>query len=901
MAVSITGPQRPPSFIFELVRTRLMCQLVNDIDQSPKLVSVVAPVGYGKTVLMSALFEALVERGEHCLWLGLDERHTTVERFLSCFDSGQNSLGHSVMDLMRGGAPIERQLGELLDFLADLPPITMFIDNLNACPDERLGVILDGLIFRTGSSLRLIWSSTSEPDFNVGRARLEGLVRQVSAKDLSLTCPEVAEMFGAALSHRLGGERIDGIVARTEGWPAAIRLMQIVLTESEQPLDTLDGFSGTDEDIVSLLKRQVMGRFSAELQHFLLRLALLRNFTQDLCRQAIDSLSASEYLRFLLRRNVFMIPLDRNRERYRLHNMFREFLLTEANRLLAPEEKHEVLRRAALWCESRREWQDAVDYALAAGELEHCRQLLDSISNYYVREQHNVQQFLTWVQQFEDLGGTLGIQAHFWYVWALVFQRRHQFGRVEMERLAAKLTESANSAEKESLSLRVMHLRLCLELFTDNLSACEAVIKQWLAMDNDSDAYSSGSVRCAHSICLTARFEFIRSRQVMLTARPYFIDVGGPYSLGWISLIEGVTSASEGSVASGYRELTSALSRTKKELGGEAQISCALASVASYCAVEMGEFADARQLLTTVLPNFESNVLVDHAAFGLEAALKLWDGSSSWQVSIDPLRALARSYPPRLSLLFSCFLIQRLVFLGDIQRAEAEARAINLEGDIASREIQGVHLRGHPGFESAWMAARLSLMIARRQFRSASTLIARQLGVLRSEHRYARLLELELASASISVHLGKLDLATKALTSAVRRAATRRLLRAFFDHRDVVGRLVGSGSLSARSFALPDESQFFEELCTRLGIHAATQADSPAPALPEERVEPPTEREAELLSLLSTGLSNAEIAGYTNLSVTTVKWHLKNLYRKLGVGNRAGALARARRLGLLAP
>ncbi|MFV7431647.1 MULTISPECIES: helix-turn-helix transcriptional regulator [Pseudomonas] len=61
-----------------------------------------------------------------------------------------------------------------------------------------------------------------------------------------------------------------------------------------------------------------------------------------------------------------------------------------------------------------------------------------------------------------------------------------------------------------------------------------------------------------------------------------------------------------------------------------------------------------------------------------------------------------------------------------------------------------------------------------------------------------------------------------------------------------------------------------------------------------------TPREVELLTLLETGLSNQQIADYTHVSITTVKWHLQNLYRKLGESNRLAALARARSQGLLA-
>ena len=65
------------------------------------------------------------------------------------------------------------------------------------------------------------------------------------------------------------------------------------------------------------------------------------------------------------------------------------------------------------------------------------------------------------------------------------------------------------------------------------------------------------------------------------------------------------------------------------------------------------------------------------------------------------------------------------------------------------------------------------------------------------------------------------------------------------------------------------------------------------------RREPLTEREIEVLALLATGMSNAEIGAELFISVNTVKSHLKNVYSKLGVSNRTGALSTALELGVI--
>ena len=62
---------------------------------------------------------------------------------------------------------------------------------------------------------------------------------------------------------------------------------------------------------------------------------------------------------------------------------------------------------------------------------------------------------------------------------------------------------------------------------------------------------------------------------------------------------------------------------------------------------------------------------------------------------------------------------------------------------------------------------------------------------------------------------------------------------------------------------------------------------------------PLSEREREVLEAIASGATNREIAGRLFLSPHTVKEHSSSLYRKLGVRNRAEAVQKAQRLGLI--
>jgi len=64
-------------------------------------------------------------------------------------------------------------------------------------------------------------------------------------------------------------------------------------------------------------------------------------------------------------------------------------------------------------------------------------------------------------------------------------------------------------------------------------------------------------------------------------------------------------------------------------------------------------------------------------------------------------------------------------------------------------------------------------------------------------------------------------------------------------------------------------------------------------------IDPLSDRELDVLRLLTTELSGPEIADKLTVSLNTIRTHTKNIYSKLGVGNRRAAVRRARELGII--
>jgi LuxR family maltose regulon positive regulatory protein len=98
----------------------------------------------------------------------------------------------------------------------------------------------------------------------------------------------------------------------------------------------------------------------------------------------------------------------------------------------------------------------------------------------------------------------------------------------------------------------------------------------------------------------------------------------------------------------------------------------------------------------------------------------------------------------------------------------------------------------------------------------------------------------------------------------------------------------------------PDVPAYYlRKLSAALEREAASRAAADHPRRVERLVEPLSERELEVLALLAAGKTNQQIAKELFVSLGTVKSHINNIYRKLGVRSRTQALAKVRELNLL--
>ena len=160
----------------------------------------------------------------------------------------------------------------------------------------------------------------------------------------------------------------------------------------------------------------------------------------------------------------------------------------------------------------------------------------------------------------------------------------------------------------------------------------------------------------------------------------------------------------------------------------------------------------------------------------------------------------------------------------------------------------------------------------------------------RKQERELHALQADIVLVQAYWQTEEIDKATSVLERGLSFAAERGIVQPFVDEGPELARIL----YRARSLGV--DHPLIGKL---LAAFPLDQQSSAAAETQPHSVEPLSAREVKVLTLLSQGLSNKEVAATLYLSVRTVKWYTSNIYAKLDVSSRTQAIAKARRLAIL--
>ena len=253
--------------------------------------------------------------------------------------------------------------------------------------------------------LRLVFASRAQPPLRIARLRAEGKITEIGPGDLALTCDEASSLLRNA-DLALAGEDVAELHERTEGWPAGLYLAALYLREGGSFASAAFSFGGADRLVSDYLESEFLCRISRRQRAFLTRTAVLERMCGPLCDAVLELGGSAAVLADLAGANLLLVPLDRRGEWYRYHHLFRDMLLAELGRL-EPGLMPVLRRRAAGWYERNGSPEEALEYSMAAGDVDGAARLAGQLVVPAYR-QGRVTTIQRWFRWLEDRGGITG-------------------------------------------------------------------------------------------------------------------------------------------------------------------------------------------------------------------------------------------------------------------------------------------------------------------------------------------------------------------------------------------------------------------------------------------------------------------------------------------------------------
>jgi LuxR family maltose regulon positive regulatory protein len=415
------GPQHAGRSAFDLVASKLRRPLLRTgtVRRSPliermargdprPIVSVVAPPGYGKTTLLSQWAE---RNGQSFAWVSVDEGDNDPKVLLryvaEALDAVEPIDGRVFDALASAGSSVPGSVVPRLGaaFLSMTSPVALVLDDVHALHDRECRAALSVLADHVPGGSRLALAGRAEPPLRVARLRAEGRILEIGPEDLSLTSGEASSLLRNA-DVALGEAEVAGLLQRTEGWPAGLYLAALYLREGGPLASAAVSFGGDDRLVSEYMESEFLSRISRRQRVFLTRTAVLERMSGPLCEAVLEVSGSAVILADLARSNLLLVPLDRRGEWYRYHHLFRDMLLAELERL-EPGVIPVLRRRAAGWC-VRNGWpEEALEYSMAAGDVDAVAGLVAKLA-VPAHRQGRVTTLQRWFRELEGRGGIEG-------------------------------------------------------------------------------------------------------------------------------------------------------------------------------------------------------------------------------------------------------------------------------------------------------------------------------------------------------------------------------------------------------------------------------------------------------------------------------------------------------------
>lgn len=340
----------PPRLRENRILRRRLSDWLAETAVSQPLTLLSAPAGYGKTTLLTTLTETLLN--VPLAWLSLDEEDDELNGFLFALIGALQTLNTSFGQVAQEHLPLS--LGQLDDhrdrldirrfmgvFINDLlrtfsAPFIFVLDDLHILSNPNIFLALDYLLEHLPAQLHLVFASRRDPPLALPRLRARQQLAECRLTDLRFTDEEAIQFLNESLKLALSTQEVATLQLRTEGWAAGMTLLANSLEQipdSGQRADFITHLANTHQHVFDYLSEEVLSQQPADIQQFLMEIAVMQQLTAVKCQIVTQRPDAGEILERLYKSNLFLMELEKvelnqptTTKIYYFHTLFADFL-----------------------------------------------------------------------------------------------------------------------------------------------------------------------------------------------------------------------------------------------------------------------------------------------------------------------------------------------------------------------------------------------------------------------------------------------------------------------------------------------------------------------------------------------------------------------------------------------
>ncbi len=857
-----------------------------------KLILVSATAGYGKTTL-------LCDWLNHCrvpaTWFSIDESDNDPYGFLTILISGiqsiEQNIGRTSLELLKSpGTVTTEYIIEVLinDILSIQTDFLVVLDDLHLITAPEIFDIIKLIIERKPDQFKLAILTRSDPPLNLARLRSRYELLELRSTDLSFSERDIAELFNKKLRLGLTEKDINLLGLKTEGWIAGLQLTALSLQGRQNISEFIENIAGDNRYIMDYLIEEVLQNQTEEIRKFLLYTSVLEKLSGSLCDALLQRNKSQLLLESLDKRNMFIVPLDNERQWYRYHHLFGDLL---KQRMLIRNKEHipDLHERASIWFEENQMNLFAIEHAIKAGRNAKALELMDEIIDqlWETSQYAFIHKFGSLLPESELI---INKKISIIFAWVLAIKGDLSGARHHLEKIEQDLESDQPSAESQILLGRVYETYNLIYVFSGDVDKAFQYSELATKYIPEEDVIWNTWAHISFGESNLLRFELEACIDSFRIAKEHAQKVNNLYlnliSTSKIANVQIVRGRFNESLQLCYTLLEKFNADTTIEGYRIGLLSSILYSMIGYVLAEQGKINEGIEL---ALKGYNLSRGVLSLSFQTYSELLL---AETYYKAGEPDKAMAHIV--ELERNIDVNIAQWVFVLANTLKCKLFLLKNEDEKAAFILKQRKETLKNHAFETYFYNMAIARYHISQNAYEEAIPLLQTLASGLEEKGAMELLVEVELLKAKAHMLRDEKDEAICAMVTSLKYTHPEHYIQTYINEGEQIQSLlreikeIKKVKSTNQVDAVPDE--YLDELIRRF-----ESGKRMAGIISEERL---SDREMDTLKLISEDLSNQEIANVLYISLATVKTHVRNILLKLEVRNRSEAVAKAKERGI---